>query len=122
MPFAFSRRVVPPPRRFRFPINRFRIPHLNKLQTKYGDKLQVVGLHVGGSEDEVRVPEFVQRLKINYALAYPNDDLAAALMGADNAIPQTFVFDKNGKLIKKLVGFDNFIKADLDEAVEQALN
>lgn len=98
------------------------IPHLNELQAKYKDNLQIVGLHVGGTEDEPRIPEFVQKLKINYALGYPNEDLATALMGADNAIPQTFVFDKNGKLIKKLVGFDNFIKADLDEAIEKALN
>lgn len=98
------------------------IPHLNALQAKYSSSLQIVGLHVGGSEDEPRIPEFVQKLKINYALGYPNEDLANALMGADNAIPQTFVFDKNGKLIKKLVGFDNFIKADLDAAIEQAMN
>ena len=98
------------------------IPHLNELQSKYGENLKVVGLHIGGEEDQVRVPEFVERLKINYALAYPQDELSNALMGADNSIPQTFVFDKNGKLVKKLVGFDNFIKADLDTAVELAIN
>ena len=96
------------------------IPHLNDLQNKYGENLQVVGLHVGGAEDEARVPEFVQRLKINYSLAYPDREISNALMGADNSIPQTFVFDRNGKLVKKLVGFDNFIKADLDTAIEQA--
>ena len=98
------------------------IPHLNELQSKYGESLQIVGLHIGGAEDQVRVPEFVERLKINYALAYPQDELSNALMGADNSIPQTFVFDKNGKLVKKLVGFDNFIKADLDDAIELAIN
>ena len=96
------------------------IPHLNALQTKYGEGLQIVGLHIGDAEDKARVPEFVQRLKINYALAYPEKALSNALMGLDDSIPQTFVFDKNGKLVKKLVGFDNFIKADLDEAVERA--
>lgn len=98
------------------------IPHLNDLQTKYGENLKVVGLHIGGEEDQVRVPEFVERLKINYSLAYPQDELSNALMGADNSIPQTFVFDKNGKLVKKLVGFDNFVKADLDTAIELAIN
>ena len=98
------------------------IPHLNELQTKYGENLKVIGLHIGGEEDQVRVPEFVERLRINYALAYPQDELSNALMGADNSIPQTFVFDKNGKLVKKLVGFDNFIKADLDTAIELAIN
>ncbi len=98
------------------------IPHLNELQSKHGESLQIVGLHIGGAEDEARVPEFVQKLKIVYSLAYPEDALSNALMGADNSIPQTFVFDKNGKLVKKLVGFDNFIKADLDNAIEQAVN
>ncbi len=98
------------------------IPHLNELQTKYGTNLQIVGLHVGGSEDEERVPEFVQRLKINYALGYPENALSTALMAGNDSIPQTFVFDKNGKLIKKLIGFDNFVKADLDESIQQAMN
>ena len=98
------------------------IPHLNELQSKYGENLKVVGLHIGGAEDEPRVPEFVQKLKITYSLAYPQDELSKVLLGADNSIPQTFVFDKNGKLVKKLVGFDNFVKADLDTAIELAIN
>jgi len=98
------------------------IPHLNELKNKYGTDLQIVGLHVGGEEDESRVPEFVERLKINYALAYPEDALSNLLMGTNRAIPQTFVFDRNGKLTKKIIGFDNFIKTDLDEAIEQAFN
>ncbi len=98
------------------------IPHLNDLQTKYGDKLHVVGLHVGGEEDEAKVPVFVERLKINYSLAYPEDALTAVLFGNDNAIPQTFVFNRAGKLVKKIVGFDEIEKANLDDAIEQAIN
>ena len=98
------------------------IPHLNQLKNKYGSDLQIVGLHVGGAEDEENVPAFVERLKIQYDLAYPEDELARILMGADNAIPQTFVFDRSGKPLKKIIGFDNFIKADLDETIERAVN
>lgn len=98
------------------------IPHLNQLKNKYGADLQIVGLHVGGDEDRERVPEFAERLKINYALAYPEDALSNALMGTENSIPQTFVFDRRGRLTKKIIGFDNFIKADLDHAIEQAVN
>ena len=98
------------------------IPHLNELKNKYGDELQIVGLHVGGDEDKPEVPKFVERLKINYALAYPDDDLSRVLTGTNSAIPQTFIFDRSGKLTKKIIGFDNFIKAELDEAIEQAIN
>jgi len=98
------------------------IPHLNELKNKYGADLQIVGLHIGGDEDKARVPEFVQRLNVRYDLAYPQEELSSALMGTESAIPQTFVFDRNGKLTKKIIGFDNFIKTDLNQAIEQAIN
>lgn len=97
------------------------IPHLVALQAKHPD-LQIVGLHVGGDEDRPKVPAFAESLKINYALAQPEDGLTTALLGTDYAIPQTFVFDKNGRLIKKFVGYDAQIKADLDRAIQEALN
>lgn len=97
------------------------IPHLAALQNKYAD-LQVVGLNVGGDEDKPKIPEFVEKLKINYTLGSPEDGLTQTLLGDDYAIPQTFVFDKNGNLVKKIVGFDAQIKIELDEAIEQALN
>ncbi|MDQ3801530.1 MAG: TlpA family protein disulfide reductase [Acidobacteriota bacterium] len=98
------------------------IPHLVSLQEKYGAQgFEVVGLHVGGDEDRPRVPEFVEKLKMNYTLAYPEDDLTEALLGGNSAIPQTFVFGRDGKLIRKIVGFDKEKKAELDAAVEQAI-
>jgi cytochrome c biogenesis protein CcmG/thiol:disulfide interchange protein DsbE len=97
------------------------IPHLNELQNKYAD-LHIVGLHVGGEEDNLRVPEFVKKLKINYVLAHPEDELTQVLFGNNSAIPQTFVFDRNGKLLKKFVGFDNIIKINLDDTIESAIN
>ena len=98
------------------------IPHLNALKAKYGDNLQIIGLHVGDEEDKAKVPMFVERLKINYTLGYPDAELTAALFGGNDAIPQTFVVDRSGKLVKKVVGFDNFVKEELDTAIEQAVN
>src|SRR5688500_18499305 len=47
------------------------IRHLMELKAKYGDDLEVIGLHVGGEDDQDKIPEFVERLKITYPLAYP---------------------------------------------------
>lgn len=93
------------------------IPHLIELQTRYGDDLRVIGLHVGGEEDRPKVPEFVERLKITYPLASPEDELTRFVFGDETAIPQTAIFDRNGKLVKKIVGFNEAIKKELDEAV-----
>ena len=97
------------------------IPHLAELQGRYPG-LQIVGLHIGGDEDKPKVPAFVQKLKMNYPLGYPQNELTDALMSGDDRIPQTFVFDKTGKLVKKFVGFDAQVKSELDAAIEQASN
>lgn len=98
------------------------IPHLQALKAKYGDDLLVVGLHVGGDEDKPKVPEFVERLKIDYPLAYPEDALTSFVFGQDTAIPQTAIFDREGRLVKKITGFSEQIRLELDRAVEQAVN
>lgn len=98
------------------------IPHLIELQKRYGkENLEIVGLHVGGEEDRPKVPEFAEKLKINYPLATPENELTRFIFGRETAIPQTAVFDRSGRLVKKLIGFDEKIKLELDAAVEQAV-
>ncbi|HYV82620.1 MAG TPA: TlpA disulfide reductase family protein [Pyrinomonadaceae bacterium] len=98
------------------------IPHLIGLQQKYGDQgLQVVGLNVGGPGDEQRVPAFAQKFGIQYPLAQPDEDLVVLLLADQNAIPQTFVFDRQGQLVQRFVGFGSSTGIYLDSAVETAL-
>jgi thiol-disulfide isomerase/thioredoxin len=98
------------------------IPHLKELKAKYGQDLELVGLHVGDDEDRVQVPAFVERLKIDYQLAYPDDELTRYVFANESAIPQTAIFDRNGTMIKKIVGFNAQIALQLDEATAQAIN
>jgi thiol-disulfide isomerase/thioredoxin len=99
------------------------IPHLKALQAKYGkENLEVVGMHVGGEEDRPLVPAFVKKLSIDYTLAIPEDELTRFIFGGRTDIPQTAIFDRNGKLLRKIIGFDAQIKKDLDATVEQAVN
>jgi thiol-disulfide isomerase/thioredoxin len=99
------------------------IPHLKELQKKYGkENLEVVGLHVGGSDDRPSVPAFVEKLKIDYTLGIPEDELIRFVFGNTDDIPQTAIFDRKGKMVKKITGFSPQIKKDLDAAVEQAIN
>ncbi len=93
------------------------IPHLLELQARYGSDLQVIGLHVGGAEDKDKVPEFVEKLKITYPLATPEDELTRFIFGDESAIPQTAIFDRDGKFVEKIIGFDDAIQAQLDKLV-----
>ena len=99
------------------------IPHLKELQKKYGkENLEIVGMHVGGEEDRPLVPAFVEKLAIDYTLAIPEDELTRFIFGRETAIPQTAVFDRRGRLVKKIIGFDAQVKKELDAAIEQAIN
>lgn len=97
------------------------IPHLVALQEQHKD-LQIIGLHVGGEEDRPKVPEFAKKLKINYTLASPDEALTAALLAGETAIPQTFVFNRQGKLIEKFTGYDESVKNGLEMAITESLN
>lgn len=99
------------------------IPHLRELQAKYGkENLEIIGLHVGGEEDRPRVPEFAERLKIDYPLATPENELTRFIFAERSDIPQTAIFDRNGKMVKKLIGFNEQVKKELDATVEQTIN
>jgi thiol-disulfide isomerase/thioredoxin len=97
------------------------IPHLVNLQERYQNKVTVIGLNVGGDDDLERVPAFAKEFKIQYPLGQPDDDLIQLLLADTQAIPQTFVFDRNGMLAKHFVGFGYGTGAEIDQAVESAL-
>jgi len=98
------------------------IPHLVRLQKQFGAKgLKVVGLNVGGEEDRPKVPDFVKQYGIQYQLADPDDDTVRLFLADNDAIPQTFVLDRRGRLVRHFVGYDGEVAAELERAVAEAL-
>ena len=97
------------------------IPHLIELQGHYKNDLSVVGLNVGGPEDLAEVPAFAREFNIQYPLGIPDDELVSFLLADSDAIPQTFVFDRTGKLIRRFVGFDERTGKEINQIVEKAV-
>jgi thiol-disulfide isomerase/thioredoxin len=99
------------------------IPHLVRLQKEYSSQgLKVVGLNVGGEEDRPKVPGFVKLYRIPYELADPEDETVQLFLADDDSIPQTFVIDRQGRVVEHVVGFDDEVAARLESAVSQALS
>jgi thiol-disulfide isomerase/thioredoxin len=95
------------------------IPELINLQDRFrSEGLQIVGLNVGGPNDWPRVPDFVRELNIQYTLGIPDTDLTGFLLSDNQQIPQTFVFDRQGRLTKRLIGFTDSDVQVLRDAVE----
>jgi thiol-disulfide isomerase/thioredoxin len=98
------------------------IPRLNGLQEQYGSEgLQVVGLNVGGPDDRIKVPEFAQELYVHYPLCFPDKSLTDLFLADDQTIPQTFVFAREGALVKRFVGYDATTSADLETVIQTEL-
>lgn len=98
------------------------IPHLNALQRRYAaEGVNVFGLNVGGADDYPKVPQFVEELKISYPLGNPDQGFVDALFSDNTVIPQTYVFDRRGRLVKRFVGFDSTMPAELENAIQTAL-
>ena len=98
------------------------IPHLVRLQKQFGPQgFKVVGLNVGGEEDRPKVPDFVRQYGIQYELADPDDETVRLFLADNSAIPQTFVLDRRGRLVRHFVGYDGEVAAELDRAVADAV-
>lgn len=99
------------------------VPHLVKLERLYHKQgLRVVGLNVGGEDDMAEVPAFVDEFKIQYQLGTPDIPLVYDLMGDETAIPQTFVFNRQGKLLRHFVGYTEETGEEIEQLVQSALN
>jgi thiol-disulfide isomerase/thioredoxin len=98
-------------------------PHLVALQKRYGPQgLHVIGLNVGGAEDRNKVPAYVEEFKIQYTLGYPDPQLTESYLSDDDRIPQAFVFDRKGRMVKRFISYDNTMPAELERAVQTALD
>src|SRR5437870_10680894 len=97
-------------------------PRLVRLQRDYGPGgLQVIGLNVGGENDRARVPAFAQEFGIEYPLGFPDDALVNQYLTDNQNIPQAFVFDRNGELVKRFVGYNSTSGGELERIIKGAL-
>ncbi len=83
------------------------IPHFKELYTQYrGKGLEIIGvaLDEGGEKD---VAPFARQNQINYPLSATGAQQLAQAYGGIRGIPTTFLIDKQGKIAKKYVGYQD---------------
>jgi thiol-disulfide isomerase/thioredoxin len=102
---------------------RIETPHLVELHHRYSRQgLRIVGLNVGGPEDRDKVPGYIEEFRIPYTLAYPDPAMSDLYLSDDDSIPQLFVFDRKGRLIKRFISYDDRMPAELDRIIQSALD
>jgi len=96
-----------------------RLVQLQKQNEQQG--LQVIGLNVGGADDRDQVPAFAKEFGIQYPLGFPDDEYADSFLGDNQNIPQAFVFDRNGKLVKRFIGYSESSGTELERVVKASV-
>ncbi|HSS22050.1 MAG TPA: TlpA disulfide reductase family protein [Pyrinomonadaceae bacterium] len=104
---------------------RLETPELVKLHKEFRSQgVEMVGLSTEdfeSSKDSVR--DFVRNYNIDYRIGWSGNDVAATLMQGRDAIPQSFVISRDGRVVKRFVGFNPSETPDLIRAaLEEALN
>jgi len=94
------------------------IPWFMEMQRKNKDKgFEVLGIAMD-DEGWESVKPFVSDLKVNYRILIGNDS-TAELYGGVEALPTTFLIDREGKIAAVHVGLTS--KKDFEDGVEQLL-
>ena len=81
----------------------------------------MIGLNVGGEDDRDKVPAYAKEFSIQYPLGFPDDDFADQYLSDNQNIPQSFLFDRNGTLVKRFIGYDEGADAELERLIQGAL-
>ncbi|MGB7436192.1 MAG: TlpA disulfide reductase family protein [Candidatus Acidiferrum sp.] len=84
---------------------RAEIPGLIELQTKYKDRLQIIGMVVD-EDDEANLRDVVKTAGINYPVALTTPEVRMAY-GGITALPTVFVISPEGRVVQKHVGLFN---------------
>jgi thiol-disulfide isomerase/thioredoxin len=102
------------------------IPELIALQKSYQQNkdVEILGLSVEDPQQfREQVKSFAQQFEINYKVGFSPVPLFMALNGTDPRapIPQTFVFDRDGKLVQHVTGLRPAFKDFIEQTVDLAL-
>lgn len=104
---------------------RLETPELVKLYKEFQPQgLEVVGLSTENPDaSEELVKKFVQDYNVNYRVGWATPEVSITLMQGRDAIPQSFVISRTGRVVKRFVGFNAMQTPPLiKEAIEEALN
>jgi peroxiredoxin len=78
------------------------IPDLIEIQKEYGNDVVVIGISMD-TETKNDVIPFIQKMGINYHVAYADAGVVQAYGGVES-IPTSFVIDKNGNIVDNHIG------------------
>lgn len=106
---------------------RMETPELVKLHKEYQSRgVEMIGLSTEDPDASAQsVSDFIREYKVDYQIGWATREVAATLMQGRGSIPQSFVIARDGRIVRRFIGFrpdltPGQIKAALEEALALA--
>ncbi len=103
---------------------RMETPELVKLHKEYQSRgVEMIGLSTEDPEASAEsVMEFMREYHVNYQIGWATREVAQTLMQGRTSIPQSFIIARDGRIVKRFVGFHpETTPPQLKKALEEAL-
>jgi len=103
---------------------RLETPELVKLHKEYESRgVEMVGLSTENPDASAqRVVDFVKAFNVDYHVGWATPEVALTLMQGRESIPQSFVITREGRILKRFIGFSPVTTPpQLRQALEDAL-
>jgi len=105
---------------------RMETPELVKLHKEFQSRgVEMIGLSTEDPEASTEaVSDFVREYNVDYQIGWATREVAQMLMQGRTSIPQSFVIARDGRIVKRFIGFrpdltPSQIKAALEEALQE---
>lgn len=84
------------------------MPTFNKLYEKYSDKFELIGVLFEKEKNRDELLAFMKKHKMQFPVTVGKENFRlSAYFDEIKRVPESYVFDKNGKFLKKFVGVVN---------------
>ena len=103
---------------------RMETPELVKLHKEYQSRgVEMIGLSTEDPDASAEsVAEFVKAYDVKYHIGWATREVAIALMQGRTNIPQSFIIARDGRIVKRFIGFrPDATPAQIRQALDEAL-
>ena len=99
------------------------IPELVQLHKEFQSRgVEVIGLSTENPDASAeKVRKFIQDFQIDYRIGWAPAEVGVPLMQERQAIPQVFVISRDGRILKRFIGFSTAYASQLKQTLEDAL-
>lgn len=103
---------------------RLETPELVRLHKEFQSRgVEMIGLSTEDPEASAEsVSDFIREYNVDYQIGWATREVAIALMQGRTSIPQSFVIARDGRIVKRFIGFrPDLTPAQIKAALEEAL-